>query len=229
MVNEWGRCHDVRNLFIVDGSIFVTAAAVNPTNTIQALALYIADTMKKNLADALRLTEAPCSRRSSPTPARSPDMTTDSGRRDDFSPQAERTLNSVLDALIPASDDGRFPGAGELGLAAYIKDALQATPDLRAMILDGLADLDAAARNRDAAEFAILSKQDKQELLAQQGFILPLSLHAYAGYYQQPRVLDALGLEARAPHPQGYEMEPNDLSVLDPIRRRRPMYREVRS
>jgi choline dehydrogenase-like flavoprotein len=51
VVNEWGRSHDVPNLFIVDGSIFVTAAAVNPTNTIQALALYIADTMKKNLAN----------------------------------------------------------------------------------------------------------------------------------------------------------------------------------
>jgi choline dehydrogenase-like flavoprotein len=51
VVNEWGRSHDVRNLFIIDGSIFVTAAAVNPTNTIQALALYVADTMKKNLAN----------------------------------------------------------------------------------------------------------------------------------------------------------------------------------
>jgi choline dehydrogenase-like flavoprotein len=51
VVNEWGRSHDVRNLFIIDGSIFVTAAAVNPTNTIQALALYIADTVKKNLAN----------------------------------------------------------------------------------------------------------------------------------------------------------------------------------
>jgi choline dehydrogenase-like flavoprotein len=51
VVNEWGRCHDVKNLFIVDGSLFVTAAAVNPTCTIQALALYVADTMKKNLAN----------------------------------------------------------------------------------------------------------------------------------------------------------------------------------
>jgi choline dehydrogenase-like flavoprotein len=50
VVNEWGRCHDVRNLFIVDGSVFVTAAAVNPTNTIQALALHSADLLKKNLA-----------------------------------------------------------------------------------------------------------------------------------------------------------------------------------
>ena len=34
-----------------DGSIFVTAGGVNPTSTIQALALYITDTMKKNLAN----------------------------------------------------------------------------------------------------------------------------------------------------------------------------------
>ena len=51
VVNEWGRSHDVKNLFIIDGSIFVTSAAVNPTTTIQALALYIADCMKKNLAN----------------------------------------------------------------------------------------------------------------------------------------------------------------------------------
>jgi choline dehydrogenase-like flavoprotein len=51
VVNEWGRCHDVRNLFIVDGSIFVTSAAVNPTNTIQALALYIGDQIKRRLAN----------------------------------------------------------------------------------------------------------------------------------------------------------------------------------
>ena len=50
VVNEWGRSHDVRNLFIVDGSIFVTSAGVNPTHTIQALALHVADQMKKRLA-----------------------------------------------------------------------------------------------------------------------------------------------------------------------------------
>ena len=51
VVNEWGRSHDVCNLFIVDGSIFVTSAGVNPTRTIQALALYIADSMKKRISN----------------------------------------------------------------------------------------------------------------------------------------------------------------------------------
>ena len=46
VVDSWGRCHDVKNLFIIDGSIFVTAGAVNPTSTIQALSLYIADNFK---------------------------------------------------------------------------------------------------------------------------------------------------------------------------------------
>lgn len=51
VVNEWGRAHDVKNLFIVDGSIFVTSAGVNPCSTIQALALYIADQIKSNLSN----------------------------------------------------------------------------------------------------------------------------------------------------------------------------------
>jgi choline dehydrogenase-like flavoprotein len=50
VVNEWGRSHDVKNLFVVDGSIFVTSAGLNPTRTIQALSLYICDQMKQRLA-----------------------------------------------------------------------------------------------------------------------------------------------------------------------------------
>jgi choline dehydrogenase-like flavoprotein len=50
VVNEWGRSHDVKNLFVVDGSLFVTSAGVNPTCTIQALALYVADSIKQRLA-----------------------------------------------------------------------------------------------------------------------------------------------------------------------------------
>ena len=48
--NAWGRSHDVKNLFIVDGSIWVTSGGVNPTSTIQALALYVADSIKQRLA-----------------------------------------------------------------------------------------------------------------------------------------------------------------------------------
>ena len=43
VVDPFGRCHDVPNLFVADASTFVTASAMNPTATAQALALRTAD------------------------------------------------------------------------------------------------------------------------------------------------------------------------------------------
>jgi choline dehydrogenase-like flavoprotein len=48
VVDQFGRCHDVPNLFIVDGSIFVTAGGVNPTATICALALRCGEHLAEN-------------------------------------------------------------------------------------------------------------------------------------------------------------------------------------
>jgi choline dehydrogenase-like flavoprotein len=51
VVNKLGQAHDIKNLFISDGSQFTTGAAENPTLTIVALALrqaaFIADQMGK--------------------------------------------------------------------------------------------------------------------------------------------------------------------------------------
>jgi len=43
VTNAWGRSHDVKNLFISDGSVLSTPGAANPTLTIVALALRQAD------------------------------------------------------------------------------------------------------------------------------------------------------------------------------------------
>ena len=53
VVNRRGQAHDVKNLFIIDGSVFVTAGAVNPTSTIQAVALLMADEFKQNASGLL--------------------------------------------------------------------------------------------------------------------------------------------------------------------------------
>jgi choline dehydrogenase-like flavoprotein len=45
VVNEFGRAHDVSNLFVSDGSVFTTGAAANPTLTIVALAIRQAEHM----------------------------------------------------------------------------------------------------------------------------------------------------------------------------------------
>ncbi|MEM8950742.1 MAG: GMC family oxidoreductase [Pseudomonadota bacterium] len=52
VVNQWGQTHDIKNLFVSDGSVFTTGGAENPTLTIVSLALrqadYIAEQMGKN-------------------------------------------------------------------------------------------------------------------------------------------------------------------------------------
>jgi choline dehydrogenase-like flavoprotein len=53
VVNEHGRCHDVPNLYVADSSVFVTAGAVNPTSTLQAVALRVADGVIRDLQEVL--------------------------------------------------------------------------------------------------------------------------------------------------------------------------------
>ncbi|PKW18496.1 GMC family oxidoreductase [Saccharopolyspora spinosa] len=50
VVDSYGQSHDVPNLYILDGSTFVTSFGVNPTNTIMALALRGVEHMIKNRA-----------------------------------------------------------------------------------------------------------------------------------------------------------------------------------
>jgi len=47
VVDRWNRSHDIRNLFIVDGSSLVTSARQQPTETIQALAYRAAEYMAR--------------------------------------------------------------------------------------------------------------------------------------------------------------------------------------
>ncbi len=144
---------------------------------------------------------------------------------DEFSAAEKALLRGVLDAVIPAR--GALAGAGELGMGEDVERALRALPDLHAMIREGLRDLDAAARGAHGRGFTELTAPDTVELLQQQGFMLPLTMQAYVAYYRDPRVLDALGLPGRAPHPQGHEMDGGDLSLLDDVRRRPPLYRKA--
>ena len=144
-----------------------------------------------------------------------------------FSAEQQRTLSALLDEIIPGSADCALPGAGELGLAAYVEQVLDGAPGLRPLIARGLAQADERARG----DFASLPPADRRGVLGElesalPGFLPSLVFHTYVAYYQDPRVRRALGLEARPPHPLGYEMEPNDLSLLDPVQARPKLYRE---
>ncbi|WP_032402311.1 GMC family oxidoreductase [Rhodococcoides fascians] len=51
VIDEWNRSHDVPNLYVIDGSAFVTSAGANPTATITALTLRAMEHLIANRAD----------------------------------------------------------------------------------------------------------------------------------------------------------------------------------
>ena len=53
VLNKFGQTHDIKNLFVSDGSQFTSGAACNPTLTIVSLAMRQAD----HIADAMQRRE----------------------------------------------------------------------------------------------------------------------------------------------------------------------------
>jgi hypothetical protein len=45
-------------------------------------------------------------------------------------------------------------------------------------------------------------------------------------YYRDDRVLVSIGSEPRPPYPEGYDLEPGDWTLLEPVRSRGRLYRE---
>ena len=139
------------------------------------------------------------------------------------------TLRAVLNTIVPASADGRLPGAAELD--PVLRHVAQAE-GLVAALRGQLDTLQRDAIERFGAAFAALDDAGRiallGELRARDAVLLQqLAVETLTCYYQQDRVLEGLGMEARPPYPKGYQVEQGDLSLLEPVIARGRIYREV--
>ncbi|MDJ0788820.1 MAG: hypothetical protein QNK05_18580 [Myxococcota bacterium] len=130
------------------------------------------------------------------------------------------TFVALLDTLVPPHLEHGLAGAGGLGLGARIAErAAGLLPVLDPVIAElerhEFAALDAAGRDR-------VVKELDPELA---GLVGGLVFQTFVSYYEHPAVVVALGLEARPPHPEGYPLEEGDLSSLEKVRQRGPLYR----
>ena len=138
-------------------------------------------------------------------------------------------LRAVLDMIIPASEDGRFPSAAEVDVLEHIRESQShLLPALR----EDLGRLDRLAAEHSGTAFAHLTESGRIRVMdeirsAEPGFLKDLALQTATRYYQDDRVLRALGMEARPPFPKGYEIVSGDLSLLDPVRKRGKLYRDA--
>jgi choline dehydrogenase-like flavoprotein len=59
VTNKWNQTWDVPNLFITDASALTTGAAVNPTSTLQAVAVRAAEYIKRRFPDIVGQQKTP--------------------------------------------------------------------------------------------------------------------------------------------------------------------------
>lgn len=153
-----------------------------------------------------------------------------------------QTLAAYAGALIPADADFDVPGADDPSIQADIVASARRHAEA---VAAGLAFQDTVAEAAYGSAFAALSAAERAEFVTRAntpgGFddvewtpdpalvAGQRTLHAIIlqCYYRDDRVMQSLGMAPRSPFPEGFDVEQGDWSLLEPVKQRGPIYRQV--
>jgi hypothetical protein len=143
----------------------------------------------------------------------------------ELTPAELRDLRRLAGFMLPPSADDRVPGADDAAIFADIVRSLgRDQGDVRKALalLREMAGGDFAAIDDAKAEVAAMAllKRSGPEIVAIGRSVLQC-------YYRDDRVLVSLGLKPEPPFPRGNTVEPGDWSLLEAVRNRPPMWRDV--
>ena len=189
VVDRWSMAHDVPNLGIIDGSVFVTAGAVNPTATISALALRAVD----HLIEQRRHVTVPEQRsmvsvglRHLPSTETVNSIVTPGIP---FSTTERERLRSIANTLLPEA--AGMPAAGDVGVADELLDwVLGVRPDIASP-------LHRALTLRDTSAEAVIDTLLGSDPAACEALIVVV----LAAYYHHPKVRELIGYPGQIPKP----------------------------
>lgn len=141
-------------------------------------------------------------------------------------PALRRTLRAAAALVVPESGEFGVPGADDESITADIERTMGRD---RPHVVRALQALDAAAGGPLADQAAGQREAAGRWLRENEPALAATFANlVVACYYRDDRVLRSLGLEPRPPYPLGYEVEPGDWSLLDPVRARGRLWRAVR-
>ena len=127
--------------------------------------------------------------------------------------------------MVPASAEYGVPGADDAAIFADIVRSLGRDTDAVHKALAMLREIaggDFAGLDEAKAEAAATT------LLGGEGpVVMALGRAVLQCYYRGDRVMRALGLEPRPPYPKGWVLEQGDWSLLEAVRGRSRMWRDI--
>ena len=143
-----------------------------------------------------------------------------------WSKTEQETLARIAQLVIGTDPEGEMPSVNdELILPKILERAL----DFERPVKNGLAVLDEQLKskaNESAFDLSDETLASLMETRSELRSLLRAMMQVVAQcYYQDERVLTALGLEARPPFPLGHLVEQGDWELLESVRERGPMFR----
>lgn len=140
--------------------------------------------------------------------------------------EQERTLMALLNLIIPPSEDGKMPGAADVDFLNYLhKEGL--LPSINEEILF----INKVSHEVYNQEFSALVESKQKQLIDKlpnklSKFLTWLTSQVIYCYYQDHKVLRAIGLAARPLFPEGHFLKEGDLALLEPVYERGKFYKD---
>jgi len=136
-----------------------------------------------------------------------------------------RALRRIAALMIPPSGEYGVPGADDEAIFSDIVRSLDRDAESVSAALTRLDEL-------AGSPFADRSDKDQRDatrrlLECEPALAALLCTVVVRCYYRDDRVMRSLGMELRPPFPKGFDVEQGDWSLLDPVRARGKIYREV--
>lgn len=148
---------------------------------------------------------------------------------DQLTADQQQTLQCVLDMIIPEDRRRGKPSAAEIDVFSFIQLHEPGYVDTLKQELD---EVIAESLKVHGGTFQSLANTQQLQLVdtlrrASSGLFRQLAVWTATAYYQDDRVMEAIGLPARPPFPLGYEVESGDIGLLDPVKARGRIYRDA--
>jgi hypothetical protein len=145
--------------------------------------------------------------------------------KDTFTKQEQIILRRLAGCMISASEDFQIPGADDKVIFDRLLDrAKPMVTELRQVMeaflgeCGGIKDVAALSDVDFSAEMNTARQKPHPFLEVITGLVAN-------AYYSDPRILASLNKEDRPPFPEGNDLEQGDWSLLDPVKKRDPLFR----
>lgn len=135
-----------------------------------------------------------------------------------WSPEEQEILARIARLVIGDDPEGLMPAVDESILAQVFNRATGFERPIRRGfgVLEKVCEGDVASQGDESLTALMEAHPELRSMLRAMMQVVAQC------YYEDARVLAALGFEARPPFPAGHELEEGDWSLLDPVRARGP-------